>query len=197
AFAAPSMHHFTRRRRADPSRIAAGSRNPAVHRHRKLEYPHRPPVGDPGDEPFVQTLRFVFEHSSRDLDLRALQDCDSAASDARIGIHASDDDALDAGRGQRVGAWRGLSEMRARLERYVCSRAASERARIGKRLRFTVRTPSPARDAAADDFPAAHDYASYRRIWSGQAQAVARERERLAHEALVPHRGVIENPPPD
>src|ERR1039457_43931 len=145
--------------------------------------------------PFVQTLRFVFEHSGRDLNLRALEDCDSAPSDARIGIHASDYDALDARRGQRVDAWRRLSKMGARLERYVCSRAASERARIGKRLRFAVRTPSPARDAAPDDFLAAHDYASYRRIWSGQAQAVARERERRAHEALVPGRGLIERPP--
>lgn len=87
--------------------------------------------------------------------------------------------------------------MGARLERYVCSRAASERARIRKRLRFAVRTPSAARDAAPDDFVAAHDYASYGRIWSGQAQSIPRHRQRLAHEALVANCGLIENPPPD
>jgi uncharacterized protein (UPF0264 family) len=77
--------------------------------------------------------------------------------------------------------------MSAGLERHVRGGAASERARVCKRYRLAVRTPAVARDAAPDDLVAAHDYASYRRIWSCEPQAVPRQRERLAHEAFVPN----------
>ncbi len=85
--------------------------------------------------------------------------------------------------------------MRARLERYVGSCAARERARVRQRHGFTVRTPADAGDAAADYLAAAHDYASYRRIRSCQPEPFTRERERLAHEALVAKGGSVRTAP--
>jgi hypothetical protein len=81
--------------------------------------------------------------------------------------------------------------MCARLERDVRGRASRERARIGERLRFAMRTPAEAGDAAPDDLVAAHDYTSYRWIRSCEPELVLRQRERLAHEALVANRARV------
>src|SRR5208337_4954833 len=148
AFATPSMHQFARFARTDPSRIAAASGDSPVHRHRQLQYSQRPPQPHPRDKSFVQPQRFVLKHSGSDVDLRALEDRDSAPADTRVGIDASDDDALDACSDQRIRAWRRLSEMSAWLERNVRGRAARERTRLRERLRFRVRTSSDACDAA-------------------------------------------------
>ncbi len=58
--------------------------------------------------------------------------------------------------------------MGARLERDVRGRASRQRPRIGERLRLAMRTSADAGNTAPDDFVAARDYASYRRIWSGE-----------------------------
>ena len=99
-------------------------------------------------------------------------------------LHRSND-ALDARGDDRFGAWTGAAGVIARFERDVERRALRFCSGGFERDDFRVIALLVLMKSLTDDFAVAHNDATDRRIRAGEADAFAREVERVVHEANV------------
>ena len=101
-----------------------------------------------------------------DGDAEVAQLGDAPARDLRVGILERDDDAGDAGLGQRDDARPGAAVVRARFEGGVDGGAAGPVAGLAQRLDLGVGTAGRLRGALADDLAVAHDDARRPTGWA-------------------------------
>ncbi len=186
---------------ADPLGVAGPRRDLAVEGHGRLEQDPRPSHAGMLAKRLVEQAGPPSQLSLRDDDLDALVAEDPEAASGRLlgGIVRGDDDPLDAGLQDGIGARRGLALVAARLERDVERRVGEigEAARLD-RVDLGVRTTVFGMPALAEDLAVAcHDRAD-----DGvgpHGSAVAGELDgpgevRLVGVGAVRHRSTQDNP---
>ena len=109
---------------SDPFGFARDSGNLAIERHRGFHGDERRAMNHPMIEPFIERGAFVSEHSGDNLLVCAAQNFEGAPGMFWVGVGSANDDALDAGGLDGLGAGRGAAMGATGFQRDVERRAA-------------------------------------------------------------------------
>ena len=172
----------------DPDGLAAASRSDqSIGRNGELQLDEGPPFRHAQQVPGMQPARFRIEHAGKDFDAGGAQDGQAAPGDALIGVGIGDDDALQAGLDDGLGAGAGLAVMRARLERHVHGGAARAGPGLSDGLGLGMRPAAGLRAAHGDDLAAvwAHDHRADGWVGRRRTQATARKLHGEVHEFAI------------
>ena len=161
----------------------------AVGRDRELEHDLRAALAHAPDMSRMRPPRLIGADADRDRDAGRGQPAMALAGDLRIGILQRRHHPRDAGRDDGVGARRGLTVVRAGLERHVEGGAAGRAAGAPERLGLGMRTAAGLRPAASDDHRAIglppHHHGADGGVGPGAPEPAPAERQGQLHEAKV------------
>src|SRR5215470_14376281 len=157
----------------------------AVESERGFQGDKRFVSGDPAGEGFVELLRFGFEQTGFDFDSCGAQAGKSGATRFRIGILDGGDYARDASRENRFGARARASCVIAGLQSHIESGTASAVAGLFQRNDFTMVALVILMKPFAKDCAVLDDDATHCGIRAGEADAFARQVQRVLHEVEV------------
>jgi len=170
----------------NPFALAGRAGGTAVEALRDLERHQRTPGGDPQEEAAVQIGSLFLENADVDSDARLTQTRNPASIHPFVGIFHRDDDTLETGRDQPIGAgWR-LSVVRTGFERDVGCSAARRYAGRFECHRLSMRPPAFLSASAADDAAVRRDdHAADGRIGCNGAERPLGQTQGMAHVTMI------------
>ena len=181
---APALHIGARRLGRDPFRTAIGKRGAAIEAHRELEANPRPATFDTREEATIQLTRRVAHQAGLDHEARRAQAVECSAIALRH-VLARDHRASDAGRDQRIRAWRRTPMQAAGFERDVRGRATGVGGGCAQGEHFRVRTARLPVPSFADHAIAVRDHAADARIRPRGGEAALGKTQRARHQRVV------------
>ena len=137
------------------------------------------------EEGAIERPRLVGAESDLHGDAGRAEPAEPPAVDERVRVTACHDHARDAGRHERVGAWRSPAVVSARLEGDVERRAAGGGPRFGEGDRLRMWPARSAMRPLAHDDSRLHEDGADQRVRRRQAEAGRREPESAIHPLLI------------